>query len=99
MIRQYIQQRKNETDHHGNLPKNATVNRELAILREAYSLAMKDERLRHALHSRVYSLMNPTTFVGASLRTANTKHWPPRQRITACGCVPCLRSTTAMVGG
>ena len=48
MIRQYIQQRRNETDHHGNLPKNATVNRELSILREAYSLAMKDERLRHA---------------------------------------------------
>jgi integrase len=47
MIRLYIQQRKGEKDWHGNVPKNATINRELAVLRESYSLAVKDERLRH----------------------------------------------------
>jgi integrase len=47
MIRVYIQQRKGEKDWHGNVPKNGTINRELAVLRESYSLAVKDERLRH----------------------------------------------------
>ena len=47
MVRGYIQQRKAEEDWHGNLPQNATINRELAVLREAYSLAVKDERLSH----------------------------------------------------
>jgi len=48
MIREYVAQRKTEKDFHGNFPRNATINRELSVLREAYSLALKDERLRHA---------------------------------------------------
>jgi len=47
MIRSYIQKRKGEKDWHSNVPKNANINRELAVLRESYSLAVKDERLRH----------------------------------------------------
>jgi len=47
MIRQYIQQRKGQVDYRGKLPQNATINRELAVLRESYKLALKDERLRH----------------------------------------------------
>jgi len=48
MIREYIAQRKTEKDWHGNFPRNASINRELSVLREAYSLALQDERLRHA---------------------------------------------------
>src|SRR5215467_2288748 len=48
MIRQYISQRKTELDYRGSLPKNATINRELAILRESFNLSLRDERLRHA---------------------------------------------------
>jgi len=47
MIRLYVSQRKTEKDWHGNTPQNATINRELAVLRESFSLAMKDERLGH----------------------------------------------------
>jgi integrase len=47
MIRQYIAERKTQKDFHDNFPKNATINRELSILREAYNLAVTDERLRH----------------------------------------------------
>jgi len=45
MIRDYIGARKRERDWHGNLPKPATINRELSILREAFNLAVEDERL------------------------------------------------------
>jgi hypothetical protein len=48
VIREYIALRLSQPDHRGSLPKNATINRELSVLREAYSLALKDERLRHA---------------------------------------------------
>src|SRR5262249_32418894 len=47
MIRQYTSERKGQKDFQGKLPKNATINRELSILREAYNLALTDERLRH----------------------------------------------------
>ena len=48
LIRRYIQYRRNEKDYRGNLPHKATINRELSILRESFSLALKDERLRYA---------------------------------------------------
>jgi integrase len=47
MIRQYVAERKQQKDAHGNAPKAATINREMALLRAAYNLALRDERLRH----------------------------------------------------
>lgn len=46
-IKQYIGERKRERDWHGNFPKNATLNRELSILREAFNLAVEDERVSY----------------------------------------------------
>jgi len=47
LLRQYIAQRKGEKGLRGDVPQNATINRELALLRAAFNLARKEERLRH----------------------------------------------------
>jgi hypothetical protein len=45
LIRQYIQQRKAQTNRFAEAPGNGTINRELSILRAAVNLAKEEERL------------------------------------------------------
>ena len=50
LIRKYIEERKAQTTNPSGAPGNGTINRELSILRAAFSLAKKEERLRHVPH-------------------------------------------------
>jgi len=47
VLKQYIAERKTQKNRWDEEPSNATINRELALLRSAYNLARKEDRLRH----------------------------------------------------
>jgi len=47
LLKQYITERKTQKNRWSEEPSNATINRELALLRAAYNLARKEDRLRH----------------------------------------------------
>lgn len=47
VLKHYIAKRKTQKNRWNQEPSNATINRELALLRTAYNLARKEDRLRH----------------------------------------------------
>ena len=58
LIRQYIHQRKAQTNRFDAAPGNGTINRELSILKAAFNLAREEERLRHVPYFPMLSEQN-----------------------------------------